>query len=162
MSMPSAREGALVLYKSQPAKVVSVADKIELSLADGSSKKVRPKDFVVLHEGPFSSFSDLDATIGDVEEEWELLQGESPSFSELAEIVLGEFTPKTAWQTWQLLQAGLHFSGDTESVQINTPAYVAEQLEQRHAAEAEKAAHEAFFATRGTRSDYRRGSPAFS
>ena len=40
MSMPSAREGALVLYKSQPAKVVSVADKIELSLADGSSKKV--------------------------------------------------------------------------------------------------------------------------
>jgi hypothetical protein len=52
MSMPSAREGALVLYKSQPAKVVSVADKIELSLADGSSKKVRPKDFVVLHEGP--------------------------------------------------------------------------------------------------------------
>ena len=144
MSMPSAREGALVLYKSQPAKVVSVADKIELSLADGSSKKVRPKDFVVLHEGPFSSFSDLDATIGDVEEEWELLQGESPSFSELAEIVLGEFTPKTAWQTWQLLQAGLHFSGDTESVQINTPAYVAEQLEQRHAAEAEKAAHEAF------------------
>ncbi len=63
---------------------------------------------------------------------------------ELAEIVLGEFTPKTAWQTWQLLQAGLHFSGDTESVLINTPAYVAEQLEQRHAAEAEKAAHEAF------------------
>ncbi len=56
MSMPSAREGALVLYKSQPAKVVSVADKIELSLADGSSKKSARKILWLLHEGPFLAF----------------------------------------------------------------------------------------------------------
>lgn len=122
----SIRAGSLVLYKIHPARVGSVGEKIEIELDGGKSRKVRPKDVRVLHPGPLGSLSALQqAPEGNVEEAWELLQGERPGFGELAELVFGGFTPVTAWATWQLLQEGLYFAGDPDEIEVRT----AEQVE---------------------------------
>ena len=42
--------GALVAYKSKPAKVVSATThKYEITFSDGTSQKVREKDFRFIH-----------------------------------------------------------------------------------------------------------------
>ena len=38
------KQGALVKYKSAPAKVISAGDKIEIEFLDGKTQKVREKD----------------------------------------------------------------------------------------------------------------------
>ena len=53
--------GSLVLYKARPALVVSVADKIEISLERDKSKRVRSKDVTLLHPGPTPGLSGLEA-----------------------------------------------------------------------------------------------------
>ena len=76
MSSASLRPGSLVLYKIHPAIVSSVADKIEIQLAGGKSKRVRDKDVTLLHPGPVSSLGALVAGEPAIEEAWELLEGE--------------------------------------------------------------------------------------
>ncbi len=121
----SIRAGSLVLYKIHPARVSAVGEKIEIELAGGKSRKVRPKDVSLLHPGPLNSLAALEAPEANVEEAWELLQGEQPTFEELAELVFGEFTPASAWATWELLQNGLYFAGDPAAVKVNAPEVVA-------------------------------------
>ena len=44
------RVGALVAYKGKPAKISAVTThKYDLSFSDGSSRKVREKDFLYIH-----------------------------------------------------------------------------------------------------------------
>ena len=111
MSSASLRPGSLVLYKIHPAIVSSVADKIEIQLAGGKSKRVRDKDVTLLHPGPLNSLGALDAGEASIEEAWELLEGEEVGLPELAEFLYGEFSPATAWGTWEILQDGLYFEG---------------------------------------------------
>ncbi|RMG33638.1 MAG: RNB domain-containing ribonuclease [Gammaproteobacteria bacterium] len=128
-----------MLYKSHPARVEGVGEKIEIALEGGKSRRVRSKDVRLLHPGPMTSLSALQASPeGNLEEAWELLQGERPAFDELAELVYGEFTPATAWATWGLLQDGLYFSGDPGRIEVRT----AEQVEALRS-EREQKAHEA-------------------
>ena len=50
--------GALVAYKGKPAKISAVTThKYDLSFSDGSSRKVREKDFRYIHPN-FTSVSD--------------------------------------------------------------------------------------------------------
>lgn len=119
MSESSIHAGSLVLYKIHPAVVKQVGEKIEIQLEAGKSKKVRGKDVILIHPGPISSLSTLTEVEGNVEEAWELLQGEQPSLSELAELVYGDFTPVTAWASWQLLDDGLYFSGQVDAITVN-------------------------------------------
>lgn len=111
---------SLVLYKQTPALVTSSGDKIDILLPGGKTRSVREKDVFLLHPGPVAGFPDLetDAPEGQPEEAWELLQGESPSLTELAELVYGEHTPATSWQTFKLLNRSPWFKGTPETIEI--------------------------------------------
>ena len=99
--------GALVAYKGRPAKVVSsTTHKYEISFSDGSSQKVREKDFHFIHpefslvhnECPHvdtSILSDLDI--------------ESLSLKELTEWLFDDFTSQNAWFVYLLSVDGLYF-----------------------------------------------------
>ncbi|MDZ8120294.1 RNB domain-containing ribonuclease [Pontiella agarivorans] len=130
----------LVLFKKAPALVEQVGDKIVIQRAGGKQVKVRPKDIELLHEGPITGLHELDTEpAGNIEEAWELLQGETVSLTELAELIYGEETPATVWFAWQALQENLYFSGTMESVTAQPEAEVAETLAKRRA-KAEEAA----------------------
>ncbi|WP_456403755.1 RNB domain-containing ribonuclease [Thiolapillus sp.] len=136
--------GSLVLYKIRPAIVESVADKIEIRFEDGKSKRVRDKDISLLHPGPARDLATLDAVEGNVEEAWELLQGEQASLEEVAELVYGEFTPASAWATWKLLRDGLYFEGSVRMLRARTAQAVEEERRQRERKEAEQQQWDAF------------------
>ena len=49
----SLRQGSLVLYKHQAARVASVGRKrLQIEMAEGETLRVRPKDVTLLHPGP--------------------------------------------------------------------------------------------------------------
>ncbi|MFB6259445.1 MAG: RNB domain-containing ribonuclease, partial [Thiohalorhabdaceae bacterium] len=99
-----------MVYKSQPARVDAVeGDKIVLSLAEGGTKRVRPKDVTPLHPGPVADVRSLDAGSGEIEEAWEAFAGESLTLADLAELAHGAFTPATAWSSWRAVTEGLLF-----------------------------------------------------
>ncbi len=120
-------EKSLALYKQVPVRVEEIGpDKITIHLPDGKNKKVRPKDIVELHPGPVAGLSDLNPPEADPAEAWELLQGESPSLQELAELVFGEFSPRTAWGAFLLLNRTPWFRGTPGEILVRTPGEVDE------------------------------------
>ena len=69
MNHSTLQKESLVLYKSGPARITAVEEKIEIQLPNGKSKRVREKDIVLLHPGPLRSLSTLDAPLeGEIEE----------------------------------------------------------------------------------------------
>lgn len=126
MSTVSLRPGSLVLYKIHPAIVSAIADKIEIRLADGKTKRVRDKDIQLLHPGPVDSLGALNPGEPAIEEAWELLEDETVPFGDLAELLFGEFSPATAWGAWQVLQDGLYFEGDLVEIRRRSAAAVRE------------------------------------
>lgn len=136
---------SLVVYKNSPARVVAIADKLEIVLADGRSLRVRPKDLLLVHPGPLTDFRELLVTpTGELEAACELLAGSETTLSELAELAYGAYTPTTAWAVWQLVAEGLYFQGSPEAIQIRPPAEVAHERAARAAREAEKLAWTGF------------------
>ncbi|MBK1703963.1 RNB domain-containing ribonuclease [Halochromatium glycolicum] len=107
------RTGSLVVYKSRPARVLATADKIEIEIEGGQTKRVRPKDVLPLHPGPVTSLSNLRPSEVDPQEAWELLEGTESDLKELAELLYGEHTPGAAWGAWEWLSEGLWFEGTT-------------------------------------------------
>jgi exoribonuclease-2 len=120
-----------VLYKIHPAIVSSVADKIEIQLAGGKSKRVRDKDVTLIHPGPLSSLGALDAGKGAIDEAWELLEGEEVGLADLAEFLYGEYSPAAAWGAWQTLQDGLYFDGPPGRIRRRSAEAVAAEREAR-------------------------------
>lgn len=128
--------GSLVAYKSRPARVDSLAgDKLTLSLADGGSKRVRPKDVSFLHPGPVSDLRGLDQGGGEIEEAWEALAGESLTLADLAELAFGAFTPAAAWACWRAVLDGLLFEGEPDQLVARDPEAVAADRERRESRE---------------------------
>jgi len=144
MSEAGIKAGSLVLYKIRPALVESMADKIEIRFQDGKNKRVRDKDIQLLHPGPVRSLDALDAAEGNVEEAWELLQGEQASLAEVAELVYGEYTPATAWSTWGLLQDGLYFEGSVRKLRARKVEDVEEERARRARKKEEQQQWQAF------------------
>ena len=105
-----------MLYKIRPAVVETVGEKIEIRFEDGKTKRVRDKDISLLHPGPGVDLGMLNGLKGNVEEAWELLEGEQASLEEVAELVYGEYTPTSAWATWKLLRDGLYFEGSVRNI----------------------------------------------
>lgn len=138
------QSGSLVLYKIRPAIVQGVGEKYEIRFQDGRSKRVREKDVRLLHPGPVADFSFMEAPSGDPEEAWELLQGETVTLAELAELIHGEHTPASAWAAWRLLQEDLWFEGSPEAVRARDPDSVARIREARSRKAREAAEHAAF------------------
>ncbi|WPL17601.1 Ribonuclease R [Thiorhodovibrio winogradskyi] len=134
------RIDALVLYKSRPARVSALDDKIELELEGGQTKRVRLKDVVLLHPGPLRRLADLTAGLdrlagqsGSFEEAWELLDGESTTVTELAELLYGESSPEAVWASWQLVMEGPLFEGEPEAIRPRAAEVIAQEREQREA-----------------------------
>ncbi len=129
---------SLVLYKSKPARVVGVGDKIDIELEGSKIKRVRPKDIVPLHPGPVGSLAQLHPQVGNVDEAWELLEGGETNLTELAELVFGEYSPATAWAAWELLAEGLYFEGDPDAVRPRSAEQIAADRAAREARESAK------------------------
>lgn len=136
----------LVLYKSGPARITETGDKIGLETARGKSKRVRDKDIVLLHPGPCSNITDIDEArpLVDPTEAWELLEGETTSLADLAELLFDQYTPQTAWQTWALVVDGVYFGGTPEAIRPTAKEHILQVLEKREREAQEAAAWKEF------------------
>ena len=105
-------EKALVIYKTKPAIVTEVADKVTIQLGNGEQIKLRPKDITLLHPGPVTSLKGLEEGLaeGDLTGAWELLAGNRTTVREAAELIFGEYNPRTAWELYKHIQDGLYFA----------------------------------------------------
>ena len=131
---------SLVLYKQTPAVVIAGGDKIDIELPGGKKRSVREKDIFPLHPGPVTSLADLEdaAPEGRPEEAWELLQGETPTLNDLAELVYGEHTPSTSWMAFKLLNRSPWFRGTPDSIEVVDEETVNKRIKaDREKAEAE-------------------------
>jgi exoribonuclease-2 len=141
--------GALVLYKVRPARVLAAAEKIEIELEGGQTKRVRPKDVAVLHPGPLKGLGELVPCEGELEEAWELLEGGETHIQELAELMFSDFTPSTAWAAWQWVADGLYFSGTPDAIGVHPRERVERDREERETKARARQAWEAFIARLG-------------
>ncbi len=121
MTEPTLTLHSLVLYKRRPARVTRIdLKKAAIELEGGQTVNVRFKDVSLLHHGPLRSLGDLRQQDGDLLTAWELLAGESTNIEELAELIYSQYTPSTAWATWQLVMDGLYFKGEPQSIVVST------------------------------------------
>lgn len=142
MNIPS---NSLVLYKNAPALVTALGEKLELTLADGRSLRVRTKDVLVLHPGPLAALGALQTLpLADLDAACELLDGEISTLPVLAELLYGSYTPHSAWATWQVVSEGLYFHGTFDSIHARPLAEVAQEQRQRQAKAAQREAWNAF------------------
>ena len=89
--------GALVAYKGKPAKISAVTThKYDLSFSDGSSRKVREKDFRYIHPD-FASVNDQ-CPLADMSILQDL-QAESLSLKEMTEWLFDGYSSQNAWCT---------------------------------------------------------------
>lgn len=131
----------LVVYKSRPAVVRGMTDKIDIDY-DGGSKRVRAKDVLALHPGPVASLPATEAqqpAAALLEEARELLLEEPLAFNDFAALLFDDFTPQSAWNAWCLLDAGLYFSGDLDAVRARPIAEVDAELAAQRAKDDAKA-----------------------
>jgi exoribonuclease-2 len=110
------RTGSLVVYKSRPARVLAAAEKIEIEIEGGQTKRVRPKDVFALHPGPVPSLAEIRPPEVHPQEAWELLEGTETDLKELAELLYGEHSPGAAWGAWERLSEGLWFEGTADAL----------------------------------------------
>jgi len=131
------KKESLIIYKGQPGKIVNVDKKIDIKLADGSGKKVREKDFTLLHPGPVKSLNipSLDCNI---EEVWTLLQGESVSLFDLAEFLYGDSDLNSVYNAYLHLEENLYFSGSLEEIICNSKEFI-EEVQERELLKSQKA-----------------------
>jgi len=104
--------------------VTAVDQKISIQLETGKEKKVRDKDVKFLHPGPVTSLTFSEMAAPDIEEAWELIQGEAVTLEELSEFLYDEFTPATAWYSWKILKDDLYFSGNAKNIQARSQEFV--------------------------------------
>ncbi len=140
MSQRLPPDNSLVLYKTHPAVVKRVGEKLEIELAGGETQRVRPKDVVLLHPGPLRALADLRPQPGDAQTAWEMLAGAWTTLPELAELIYRAYTPATAWAAWQLVADGLYFRGSPAEIVACTAEEVAQAQADRAADAAEKTA----------------------
>ena len=141
----------LVVYRNRPALVLGLeGEKINITVFDVGWKstdsfKVREKDIELIHGGP-CDLKDFESPLpqGNAREAWELLLDDAAegsaandasagvSLGELAELVYGIFSPRTAWASWELLKEGTYFAGDIRSIKARPRALVeAEEKKQK-------------------------------
>lgn len=134
--MTDYKKGSLVCYKSKPALVEAVSDKIDI-LFFKQNKRVRDKDITFIHAGPISDVSDLDVSVPEsldtLEETIELLDGEELPLAELAELLFGDNTPQAAWTTWAMLKDDLYFEGEPDAINARPLEVVKEEKAKRDA-----------------------------
>ena len=144
-STPILQKNSLVLYKSNPARVISIGQKIEIELPGQKTLSVRDKDIIPLHPGPVLKLSDLNDKIeGEIEDACEMLSGETTSLDQLAELIYGEFTPTSAWAVCRLLQDGLYLTGSPDKIEVRSKEDYEKVVQNRTSKAAEKDAWHEF------------------
>jgi exoribonuclease-2 len=86
-------------------------------------------------------FDELEPPEGDIQTAWELLlnadrDDQCCDLAEVAELIYGEFTPASAWATWELVHENLYFTGTPRAVSVRSQREVAGQIAAREAKEA--------------------------
>ncbi len=145
--MPSTKfnVGALLLYKSQPAELIRLSDKIEINLLlQSQTKKVRPKDISMLHPGPITDLNVLIPQEDDLEEARSLLSGEETTLTEIAELVFNATSVSAIWSAWQLVTEGVHFHGSPSRVKARSDEEFAQENERRAAKKARRESWQSF------------------
>ena len=122
---------SLVAYKGKPARIVSVTThKFDLEFADGSTRKVREKDFRFIHP----EFTQVSESCAHADMEiLEDFQEETLALQEITEWLFDEYTAKTAWCTCLLIEDGLHFYWQKDQVFVRPTAQVQGILDKRNA-----------------------------
>ncbi len=121
-----------MLYKSGPAKVINIDDKIKIELADKKTVLVRVKDIIFLHPGPVPDLSELiekQTETEKIKEACSILQGESVTLKELSELAYDEYTPESAWSVCFQMITGLFISGSAEKIIIRKESEVKKDIE---------------------------------
>jgi exoribonuclease-2 len=143
-------EKSLVSYKNKPALVVETGEKISISLPGGERLRVREKDIEPLHRGPLTQ-ADIEAlssgerpSDAGIRGAWELLAGTTVSLQDLAELIYGEFTAKSAWDAYTILREGLYFTGDVTALTSRDAAAVEAGEERWKLKQEDQAGREAF------------------
>ena len=139
--MSKIQKDALGYYKSKPAVVSAVSDKIDI-LFFKTTKRVRDKDIKLLHPGPIKDVSTLDLdcpeSLDSLDETLALLEDEAVSLEDLAEFLYGDFTPQTAWSSWMLVVDDLYFELETDAdgndaIKARPLDFITEEKEKRDA-----------------------------
>lgn len=122
---------SLVAYKGKPARIVSVtAHKFDLEFADGSTRKVREKDFRFIHpEFTQVNESCAHADVSVLDE----FQEEILTLQEITEWLFDEYTAQSAWCTCLLVEEGLYFYWQKDSVFVRPTSQVQGVLDKRNA-----------------------------
>lgn len=122
---------SLVAYKGKPARIVNVAThKFEIEFTDGSTRKVREKDFRFIHP-EFTKVNDscAHADVSVLEE----FQEEVLTLQEITEWLFDEYTAQTAWCTCLLVEDGLHFYWQKDHIFVRPSEQVQGILDKRNA-----------------------------
>lgn len=129
-------KGALVCYKSKPAIIEAVSDKIDIAFFN-TTKRVREKDIKPLHPGPVGDVSGYNLEPPDnletLDETLELLDGEAVPLADLSELLFGDFSPANAWSTWAMVMDGLYFEGEPEAIRARPAEQINEDKAKRDA-----------------------------
>lgn len=133
--MKTPKKDNLVIYKGLPAVIKEVGKKLEIKLQSGELKKVREKDFFVIHNGPVPSlnFKTLEC---DIEETWTLLEGETVSLAELAEFLYTEDSPSALYNAYIHFEKKLYFIGDITNITCNSKENIDAELNKEKIKEA--------------------------
>jgi len=108
--------GALVAYKGKSAKISAITThKFDLLFADGSTRKVREKDFRFIH--PQCTAINDTCSLGamDVLQEFE---NESLTLKEITEWIFDDYTAQNAWCTYLLVEDSLYFYWTKDTIFI--------------------------------------------
>ena len=128
---------ALVAYKGKPARITNqTTHKFEILFEDGSTIKVREKDFRFIHP----QFLNVKNT--EVSADFSILdefQGETLSLQEITEWLFDEFNPQSAWNSYLLVEDGLYvyWQKDKAFVRPNEQVYNIKAKRQAELLEAE-------------------------
>ena len=108
--------GALVAYKGKPARISAITThKFEITFTDGSTRKVREKDFLFVHPeyeaiNDNCSFGDID-TLKDFEDE-------SLTIKEITEWVFDDYNTQNAWCAYLIVKEGIYCSWNKDKIFI--------------------------------------------
>ena len=128
--------GALVAYKGRPAQVISsTTHKYEISFSDGSSQKVREKDFRFIHPEFASVHSDCPEVDISILNDLDI---EFISLKELTEWLFDDYTSQNAWFVYLMSVDGLYFFWNKDVLVLRPE----EQIEKIKANRQEKALEE--------------------
>ncbi|WP_150467195.1 ribonuclease catalytic domain-containing protein [Francisella sp. SYW-9] len=112
------QKNSLVIFKSKPAKVISILDKkIEIEILDGKNIKLPPKNVQLLVQADrdFELDSLEQLNIPELAMTWELLQEqERTNIEELCELLFENVGINEAYTVWLLVSQGEYFSFDDD------------------------------------------------